>query len=62
MLDIPYDGIGVEVFGWIEPEMELLLSVSFALCEDIGVEGVRFTRWVSQKLEVDFVVGRPLRR
>ena len=44
MLDIPYDGIGVEVFGWIEPEMELLLSVSFALCEDIGVEGVRFTR------------------
>ncbi|KAF7837056.1 uncharacterized protein G2W53_005538 [Senna tora] len=39
----PDDGVSVEVFGGVEPEVELLLSVSFALCVDIGVKNIRVT-------------------
>lgn len=42
-LRIPKNGIGVEICCWIEPEIELLLSVAFALAEHIGVKNV----WVS---------------
>lgn len=62
MLGIPYDGIGVEVFGGVKPEIKLLLSVPFALCEHIGMEDVGLAGDVPQKLEVDFVVCGPLRR
>ena len=42
-LRVPKKGVGVEVFGGIEPEVELLLFVTFALCIYIGVDYV----WVS---------------
>lgn len=44
VLGLPYDWIGVEILSGIEPEIELLLPVSFPLCEDISVEDVRITR------------------
>ncbi|CAN1123113.1 hypothetical protein LINPERPRIM_LOCUS3060 [Linum perenne] len=31
---------GVEIGGGVEPEIELLLFVSFALSEDVGVDKV----------------------
>lgn len=52
----------MEVFAGIEPEVELLLSLPFPVHEDVGVECVRLPADVPQELEVDLVVGRPLRR
>lgn len=37
---VPEDRVGVEVFGWVEPEAELLLALAFALGVDVCVEGV----------------------
>lgn len=34
------DGVIVEVCSWIKPGVELLLSISFSLSEDIGVDCV----------------------
>lgn len=60
MLRLPNDGVSVEVPGGVKPEIELLLSVSFALSEDIGVKNIRVTAKVSQKFEVYLIVGRSL--
>ena len=59
VLGIPEDRVGVEIGSGVEPEMELLLSVAFALAEDVGVKSVRFTGRVSQELEVYLVPCRP---
>lgn len=51
-LGIPKNGIGVKICSWDKPEVELLLSVSFALAEDIGVKNVRVTTQIPQELKV----------
>ena len=42
-LRVPKDGVSVEISSWVEPEIELLLSVSFALAEHIGVKNIGIT-------------------
>lgn len=58
---VPEDGIGVEISSGVEPEIELLLSVAFALTEHIGVENVWFPTHIPQKLKVYLVPVCPLR-
>lgn len=50
------DGVIVEVCSWIKPEVELLLSISFSLSEDIGVDCVWLPWWIPKKFEVYLVV------
>ena len=40
---VPEDRVSVEINSGIEPEFELLFSVSFALSKDIGMKCVRIT-------------------
>lgn len=61
-LRVPQDGVGVEVLGGVEPEIELLFSVTFSLREYVRVEDVWVATQVTKKLEVDFVVRRTQRR
>ena len=61
VLRVPEDGVGVEVVGGVEPEMELHLPVPLPLGEHIGMECVRVSAEVSKELEVDLIVGRSLR-
>ena len=42
-LRIPEDGIGMKIGSKVKPEVKLLLSVTFAICEHIGVQSVRVT-------------------
>ena len=58
VLGIPKDGVGVEIIGGVEPEMELLLSVPFPLCEHIGVNCVRVATKVAKKLKINFIPRR----
>ena len=62
MLGLPNNRIGVEVSCGVKPEMKLLLSVPFALSEDIGVQNVGVTTKIPQELEVDLIMSWPLRR
>lgn len=48
----------MEVFRWIEPEIELLLFITFALCVYVGMQNVRIPAEVAKKLEVDLIVTR----
>ena len=43
MLGLPDDRVSVEVFGGVKPEVELLLSVTFALGEYVCVENIGVT-------------------
>ena len=52
----------MEIGGWVEPQVELLLSVSLALAEHVGVENVGVSAQISQEFEVYLVVGCSLRR
>jgi hypothetical protein len=61
MSRIPEDGIGVEILGWIEPELELHLSVSLSLREHICVERVWISAKIPQELEIYLVMGWSLR-
>lgn len=38
---VPENGVGVKVFCWVEPQVELLLPISLPLSEHIGVKRVR---------------------
>lgn len=58
-LGIPDDWIGVEISSWVEPEIELLLSVALSLAEHIGVNYVRIAAQIAQKLEIYFIPRRP---
>ena len=40
-LRIPEDRIGVKVSSGVKPEVKLLLFVTFAICEYIGMQSVR---------------------
>ena len=55
VLRIPENGVSVEIGGGIEPKIELLLSVAFALTEHICVKYVRISAQVSQELEVNLI-------
>lgn len=43
-LGVPDNGVGVEGLCRVEPKMELLFSVPFALTEHIGVKSVGISR------------------
>lgn len=43
VLGLPNDGVSVEVSGGVKPEVELLLSVTFALSEDVCVKNIGVT-------------------
>jgi len=47
VLGLPDDRVSVEVLGWVEPKVELLFSVSFALRKHVCVENVRITANIS---------------
>lgn len=59
---IPEDGISVEISSGVEPEVELLFSVSLALAKHICVKNVGITAQISQKLKIYFVPSRSFRR
>lgn len=46
----------MEILGGIEPKEELLLSIAFALGEDVCVNGVGIATRVSKELEIYLVV------
>jgi hypothetical protein len=52
MSGIPEDRVGVEILGWIEPELELHLSVSLPLSEHICVERVWISTKIAKELEI----------
>ena len=62
VLRSPDKGVSVEVLGWVEPEVKLLLSVSLPLRKDISVKNIRLPCLVTKKLEVYLVVGWSFRR
>jgi len=47
VLWLPDDGVSVEVSGGIKPEIELLLSVAFALGEDVCVKNIGIPTYIS---------------
>lgn len=49
---IPEDGVGVEFEGGIEPQIDSLFPVTFAVGEYIGLNGVGLSRPVAQELEI----------
>ncbi|GER53254.1 PR domain zinc finger protein 16 [Striga asiatica] len=51
-------GIGVEILGGIEPELEPLFSVAYSIDKHIGLDEVRFPCGVPQELEIELVVIR----
>ena len=55
------DGVGVEICGGIEPEMELHLTVTFTSGKDIGVDSVRLSCEITQELEVNLIPCRAFR-
>jgi hypothetical protein len=61
-LFVLHNGVGVKSLTGIKPEIELLFSVAFPLGEHIGMENIWLSSCIAQKLKVDLIVGRPLRR
>ena len=61
-LGVPYNGVSVEGICGIKPKLELLFSVPFPLAEHIGMESVGISRYISQKLKVDFIMSWTFRR
>lgn len=58
-LGVPKNGVGVEVSRGVEPEVELLLSVAFALSKNICVNNIRFAAYVAQEFVVYLIPQRP---
>lgn len=52
VLGIPENRVSVEISSWVKPQIELLLSVSFALCEKVSMNYVRIAAEVSQEFKV----------
>lgn len=61
LFGIPKEGVGVKIFGGVEPQVELLLPVAFPLSEHIGVDYIWISTKVSKKFEVYLVPYRSLR-
>ena len=55
-MDVPNNGVGVEVFSGIKPKMELLFSAPYSLRVDISTESVGIPGCVSKKLQVNLIV------
>lgn len=53
---IPNNGIGVEIFCRVKPEVELLLSISFILREHVCMDNIGISTQVSQELKINLVV------
>ncbi|RRT33774.1 hypothetical protein B296_00052382 [Ensete ventricosum] len=58
------DGVGVEICGWIKPQVHPLLSVSLPVRVHVGLNGVRLPRPVPQELEIYLISidAKPKRR
>jgi len=54
---VPEEGVGVEVLGGIEPQVESLLPVTNTVHVHVRLDRVRFPTAVAQKLEIKFVVS-----
>jgi len=54
---VPENGVGVEVLGGVEPEVESLLPVTNTVHVHVGLHRVRFPTGVAQKLEIKLVVS-----
>ena len=48
----PWDGVSVEICSRIKPEVDPLLFVSSAICEDIGLQEVWLATHIAQELEI----------
>lgn len=59
MLGIPKDRVGVKISSWVEPEVELLLFVAFALAEYIGMNNIRVATKIPQEFKVYLIPRRP---
>lgn len=53
---VPEEGIGVKVFGRVEPEVQSLFSVTHTIHVNIGLDQVGFSGCVPKKLEIKLVV------
>lgn len=62
LLRIPKNWVSVEISRWVKPEVELLLSVSLALAEDISVKDIRITTQIPQELKVNLIPSWPFWR
>ena len=62
VLDVPYNRVGVKIFCWVKPEVELLLSIPFPLRKHISMENIRVSAKVPQELKINLVVCWALRR
>lgn len=49
---IPEDGVVVKIQSRVEPEMKLLLSITFTLGNNISMNSVRFTTEIPQEFKV----------
>lgn len=47
---VPYNGIGVKMLCWVEPEVEPFLSSPLSLGEHVSVKSVRRATFVAQEL------------
>ena len=56
VLGVPEDGVGVEVGGGVEPEVDALLPVAHAVDVQVRLHQVRLAGHVAQELEVELVV------
>lgn len=57
---VPENGVGVKVFCWVEPQVELLLPISLPLSEHIGVKRVRIPTQISEELKVYLIMCQSL--
>lgn len=58
-LGIPKKGVGVKIFCWVEPEVELLFSFPFPLCVNVCVHNIRISTQVPQELEINLITVWP---
>jgi hypothetical protein len=56
LIGVPKDFVVVEVGGRVEPESESLLSATLAVDVDVGLKSDGLPFFVSQELEIQFVM------
>jgi|UniRef100_A0A804RG34 hypothetical protein len=62
VLVVPDDGVGVEVGGRVEPQVELVLLLAVAVGPHVGVQHHGLPAGVAHELHVDLVVPGPVAR
>lgn len=55
MLAIPKDGVSVEIYRWVEPEVHPLLSVSLPMGIHVGLDRIWLPRPIPQELKVELI-------